>query len=34
VVGIYTMGGVKLQEPVRGMNIVRYSDGTSRVVMK
>ena len=34
VVGIYTMGGVKLQEPVRGMNIIRYSDGTSRVVMK
>lgn len=33
VTGIYTIGGMKLSAPQRGINILRYSDGTSRKVM-
>ena len=31
--GIYTIGGVKISAPQRGINIMRYSDGTSRKVL-
>lgn len=34
VVGYYTLGGVRLSAPQKGINIVRYSDGTSRKVIR
>ncbi len=33
VEGYYTTGGVKLVEPVEGVNIVKYSDGTTRSIL-
>lgn len=33
VVGVYTVDGVKISTPRKGLNIVRYSDGTVRKVM-
>lgn len=33
VAGYYTLGGVRLQTPQKGINIVRYADGTSRKVV-
>ena len=32
VEGIYTVGGVKVDEPVRGVNIIRYKDGQIKKV--
>ncbi len=32
VVGIYTVGGTKLQSTQKGMNIILYSDGTSKKI--
>lgn len=32
VVGIYTIGGVQLNETQSGFNIIRYSDGTSKKI--
>jgi len=32
VVGIYTVGGVRLNETTSGFNIIRYSDGTSKKI--
>ena len=32
VEGIYTVGGVKVDEPVRGVNIIRYRDGQIKKV--
>ena len=34
LVGIYTAGGARLSQPARGINVYRYSDGTSRVVIR
>lgn len=34
VIGVYTLGGVRLEQPVHGINVLRYSDGSSRVVVK
>ena len=33
VTGIFTPGGIRLEEALPGINIVRYSDGTSRKVI-
>lgn len=33
VVGIFTPGGMRLQELQRGINIIRYSDGTNKKVI-
>lgn len=33
-VGRYSVGGSRLASPAKGLNIVRYSDGTTRKVMK
>lgn len=32
VVGIYTTGGVQLQETQKGFNVIRYSDGSSKKI--
>lgn len=34
IVGIYTTGGMALPSMQRGLNLVRYQDGTSRIIMK
>ena len=34
VVGYYTLGGLRLSAPQKGVSIVRYADGTSRKVMQ
>jgi hypothetical protein len=34
LVGIYSAGGARLQQMQRGINVMRYSDGTSRVVIR
>ena len=34
VVGIYSPGGARLSQPARGINVYRYSDGSSRVVIR
>ena len=34
LVGIYSAGGVRLNQPSHGINIYRYSDGSSRVVIQ
>lgn len=34
VMGIFTTGGMRIDKPVRGLNVIRYSDGTSRVIIK
>ena len=31
--GIYTINGVKLNAPQRGINIIKYTDGTAKKVM-
>ena len=33
ITGYYTVGGVRLMQPQRGVNIVRYSDGSSRKIL-
>lgn len=33
VSGIYTVDGIKVERPVKGLNIVRSSDGTSRKIL-
>lgn len=33
IVGYYTLGGMRLASPQKGVNIVRYADGTSRKVI-
>lgn len=32
VTGIYTVDGIRLQKTAKGMNIIRYSDGSSKVI--
>ena len=32
IVGIYTLEGIRLSKPQRGINIIKYSDGTSRKI--
>lgn len=34
VVGIYSAGGARRSQPGRGINVYRYSDGSSRVVIR
>ncbi len=33
IVGIYDMNGRAVNEPAQGINIIRYSDGTTRKVV-
>ena len=33
LIGIYTMSGMKVDAPVRGVNIYKYSDGTTKKVL-
>ena len=33
-VGCYDLQGRRIQAPVKGLNIIRYNDGTTRKVMK
>jgi hypothetical protein len=33
VVGIYTLNGMKLSKPQKGINIIKYADGTCRKVI-
>lgn len=30
--GIYTIGGIKLEKPVQGVNIIRYKNGVTKKV--
>ncbi|MCI7309558.1 MAG: hypothetical protein MR536_01725, partial [Prevotella sp.] len=32
LIGIYNLNGMKLEAPIRGVNVFRYSDGTTRKV--
>ena len=34
VVGYYTVGGAKLNAPQKGLNIVKYADGTTKKIIK
>ena len=34
VVGYYSLDGTRLSEPKKGVNIVRYADGTTRKVVQ
>ena len=33
LIGIYTMSGMKVNAPVKGVNIYKYSDGTTKKVL-
>lgn len=33
IIGIYTLEGMKLSTPQKGINIIKYSDGTSRKIL-
>ena len=30
--GIYTLGGVKVEHPVKGVNIIKYADGRTKKI--
>ena len=30
--GIYTLGGIKVEHPVKGVNIIKYTDGRTRKI--
>ena len=30
--GIYTLGGMKVEHPVKGVNIIKYTDGRTKKI--
>ena len=30
--GIYTLGGIKVEHPVKGVNIIKYTDGRTKKI--